>query len=149
MTMSEVCTRDVVIVSKDTPVVDAAKLMRDFHVGNVVVIENSDNGNIPVGILTDRDIVIELIPNIADLSSVTVDDVMSFNLITAHETDGVMETVKRMRHEGIRRIPVVDDNNTLVGIFTLDDMINLIAEQQMDLAGLINREQQQEKRLRV
>ena len=149
MTMSEVCTRDVVIVSKDTPVVDAAKLMRDFHVGNVVVIENSDNGNIPVGILTDRDIVIELIPNIADLSSVTVDDVMSFNLITAHETDGVMETVKRMRHEGIRRIPVVDDNNALVGIFTLDDMINLIAEQQMDLAGLINREQQQEKRLRV
>ena len=149
MTMSEVCTRDVVIVSKDTPVIDAAKLMRDFHVGNVVVIESSDTGNIPVGILTDRDIVVELIPNIADLSSVTVDDVMSFNLITAHETDGVMETVKRMRHEGIRRIPVVDDNKTLVGIFTLDDMINLIAEQQMDLAGLINREQQQEKRLRV
>ncbi len=149
MTISEVCTRDVVIVSKDTPVIDAAKLMRDFHVGNVVVIESSDTGNIPVGILTDRDIVVELIPNIADLSSVTVDDVMSFNLITAHETDGVMETVKRMRHEGIRRIPVVNDNKALVGIFTLDDMINLIAEQQMDLAGLINREQQQEKRLRV
>jgi len=123
--------------------------MRDHHVGNVVVVKKDIKGNIPIGIVTDRDIVVELITNLSDLTPVIVGDLMSDKLLTAQETDGVMEAVKKMRHEGVRRVPVIDKKDALVGIFSIDDMINLLAEQQMDIAGLIHNEQRNEARLRI
>jgi CBS domain-containing protein len=145
MKVGELCTREVVIIEKNASVLEAAKLMRTFHVGDVVVVEPHPDDRIPVGILTDRDIVVELIAGGVDLQSVTVGDVISYELITALEDDDVIETVKRMRSKGVRRIPVVNSRGGLEGILSLDDLLDLLAEQLNDIVSLIKREQKEEE----
>jgi Mg/Co/Ni transporter MgtE len=73
---------------------------------------------------------------------------MSNNLVTARESDGLLETLKVMRAKGIRRLPVVNDDNELVGILSVDDLIDLLSEQIVDLVRLIAREQGREKAVR-
>ena len=97
--------------------------------------------------MTDRDLVIELIAKEVDINAVTVGDVMSHDLSVAREDDDVIDTLKRMRYKGIRRIPVVDDQGALIGLITLDDLLDLLAEQLKDLAGLVSKEQQSEQKV--
>jgi CBS domain-containing protein len=149
MRVGEVCNREVVITDKNATLVETAKLMRSQHVGDVVVVEERPDGVHPVGILTDRDIVVELIADEVDLAAVSVGDVMSFELITASEADDLFDTMKRMRNKGIRRLPVVAGNGALVGILTVDDLIDLVAEQLTDLVKLITHERNQERFRRV
>lgn len=145
MNVGELCTREVVVVGKDSPVLQAAQLMRQYHVGDIVVVEQRQGKKIPVGILTDRDIVIELIAEEIDHRSVTVGDIMSPELLTAAEDDDVIATVKQMRNKGVRRIPVVNRDGGLEGILALDDLLDLLAEELSDLVALINREQKLEQ----
>jgi len=148
MTLKTICNREVLIVGKNDTVPEAARLMREHHAGDAVIVEERDGLRFPVGIVTDRDIVIELIAKEVDIHSVTVGDVMCQDIVLAKEEDDVDETIKIMRHKGIRRLPVVDQAGALVGIVTLDDLIDLIAEQLKDLAGLIARQQDLEKKYR-
>ena len=85
MSIGEFCTREVVIAERDTGIVELTQLMRKHHVGDVVVVEKKGDLAVPVGIITDRDIVVELIAGEVDLDSVTTGDVMSPELITAGE----------------------------------------------------------------
>ena len=75
-------------------------------------------------------------------------DIMSDQLVTARESDDLLETIKIMRAKGIRRLPVIDDDNGLAGILTVDDLIDLFSEQIADLARLIALEQKREKEKR-
>lgn len=127
---------------------EAAKLMREYQVGSIVVIEDRNGVRYPVGLVTDRDLVIELIAKEVDINSVTLGDVMYRDIILGKENDDVNETIKIMRQKGIRRLPVVDDSGALVGIVTMDDLIDLIAEQLKDIATLIGKQQNVEKRYR-
>lgn len=77
MPIGEICNREVVIVRKEDSILEAAKLMREYHVGDVVVVDDREGRVIPLGILTDRDIVVELIAKEVPLDSVSVQDVMS------------------------------------------------------------------------
>ncbi|NWH03772.1 CBS domain-containing protein [Desulfobacter latus] len=149
MNVGEVCNREVIIIDRDGSIRDAAGLMRKYHVGNVVVVEEKNGDRFPVGILTDRDIVLELIALDVDINAVTVGDAMSFELITAREEDNVMETIKRMRHKGVRRIPVVNDRGVLEGILAVDDLIDSLSEQLTDLARLVMGGQQRETEKRL
>ncbi|MDD2390915.1 MAG: CBS domain-containing protein, partial [Desulfobacterales bacterium] len=101
MSVGEICNREVVIAYKETDIVEIARLMRQFHVGDIVVVVPHGDQPVPVGIITDRDIVIELIAGEVDLKSVTAGDVMSFDLITARESDGIGDTRERMKANGI------------------------------------------------
>ena len=148
MTLKTICNREVLIAQKSDTVVIAAKLMREYHAGNLVVIEERNGLRYPVGIVTDRDIVIELIAKEVDIHSVTLGDIMYREIIVAKENDDVNDTIKIMRQKGIRRLPVVDNSGALVGIVTMDDLIDLIAEQLKDIAGLIGKEQNLEKKYR-
>lgn len=148
MTLKTICNREVLIAQQDDTIVEAAKLMRDYHVGNVVVIEERNGLRYPVGIVTDRDIVIELIAKEVDINSVTLGDVMYREITVAKEDGDVNDTIRLMRQKGIRRLPVVDSDGALVGIVTLDDLIDLIAEQLKDIAGLIGTQQNLEKKYR-
>lgn len=145
MSLGTICNREVVIVEGNASIQEAAGLMREYHVGCLIVTEQRDGRNFPIGILTDRDIVIELIAKEVDLNSVTVKDVMSHELALAQHDDEVLDTLKRMRRKGIRRMPVVDDQAALIGLITVDDLLELLAEQLKDLAGLISQEQQTEQ----
>jgi len=145
MTTGKVCNREVVFIHAQASVPEAARLMREHHVGDLVVIKEKTGKRIPVGIVTDRDIVLEVIAEGVDMDDVSVGDIMSDKLVTARESDGLLETIKLMRAKGIRRLPVVNDDNELVGILSVDDLIDLFSEQIVDLARLIAREQGREK----
>jgi CBS domain-containing protein len=148
MSIGDICNREVVLVDKDSSVRDAARLMRAHHVGDLVVVEERDGRRIPIGILTDRDIVIEVIAEDVGLGSVAIGDVMSSKLLTAREEDDTFVTIRWMQTKGVRRLPVVDKQGQLVGIVTIDDLIDLLAETLMDVAGLIAYEQKREERIR-
>ena len=146
MTLKTIYNREVLIAQKYDTLVEAAKLMREYQVGSIVVVEEQNGVRYPVGLLTDRDLVIEVIAKEVDINSVTLGDVMYRDIMLGKENDDVNETIKIMRQKGIRRLPVVDDNGALVGIVTLDDLIDLIAEQLKGIAALIGKQQNVEKR---
>ena len=148
MRVGEFCNRDVVIVDKDAQVLEAAQLMRSHHVGDLVVIEERAGKRIPVGIITDRDIVIEVVAKNITLDAVSIGDVMSFELTTVSEDDDIFDTVKLMRTRGIRRVPVVDKQGALVGILAIDDLLGLLEEFVGDVTGVIVREQAREQKVR-
>ena len=145
MTIGQVCNREVVFIHAQASIPEAARLMREYHVGDLVVIKEKTGKRVPVGIVTDRDIVLEVIAEGVGMDDVNAGDIMSDNLVTARESDGLLETIKVMRAKGIRRLPVVNDDNELAGILSVDDLIDLLSEQIVDLARLISREQDREK----
>lgn len=145
MRVGEVCNREVVIADRADSVLEAAKLMRRHHVGDLVAVEEQAGRRIPVGILTDRDLVVEVLAREVDPNAVCVGDAMSGELLTAVEAEDFMETVKRMRQAGVRRMPVVDAEGGLVGILAVDDVLELIAEELTDLVGIVAREQRAER----
>lgn len=148
MSVGVVCNREVVIVDRGESIHDAARLMRKHHVGDVVVVEGKDGHKRPVGILTDRDIVIELIAAGVDLDALTISDAMSFDLFTLNENDDLIDSIERMQKQGVRRAPVVGDRGALVGILAVDDVIDLLARQLSAVANLIGRERSSERRRR-
>jgi CBS domain-containing protein len=142
MTAGEVCNREVVIAGPDDSVVDAARRMRDFHVGDLVVV---DDGRHPIGILTDRDITVGVVAESpARLESLRVGEAMTPAPVTAEESDSLESALKRMRSFGVRRLPVVNERGGLEGILTFDDVLELTSEEMRDLTQLVSRERQQE-----
>ena len=144
MPVSEICNREVVIVQSDNAVLEAAQLMREHHVGDVVVVEERGGVRVPVGIVTDRDLVVEIMAPELDQKVITVGDIMTPELVTVKENAGVSETIEYMRAKGVRRVPVVDNSGGLAGILTLDDLLELLAEELLALAKLVKHEQKKE-----
>ncbi len=128
---------------------EAARLMRDNHVGCLVVIRQSEGRVEPVGIMTDRDIVIELIAKSVPIEDVTVGDIMSFALLKVTEDETVFETAQRMRSRGVRRVPVITNSGELAGILALDDILSLLGEELSLLSRLTQREAEQEAKKRT
>lgn len=141
MTVGKFCSREVIVAEKESSVTEIARLMRNHHVGDVVIVEGGEKQARPIGILTDRDIVIELIACDVALDSVTAGDIMSYELVTAGENDSIWDTLQHMRARGIRRLPVVNDGGYLVGILAADDLMELFAEELNLLARIPFREQ--------
>ena len=148
MPIGELCVRQVVVAPRKTSVLEAAKLMRQLHAGDVVVTDESNGCRTPVGIVTDRDIVLEVLAQGLDATSLTVGDIMTRDLTTVRENDGVFQTIQLMRAQGARRAPVVNSQDVLVGIVSVDDFVELLAEELSQLAKLIAREQNLEVELR-
>lgn len=148
MTIGGFCNREVIVITQGESILEAVELMRDRHVGSLVVVEAQDGGNAPVAMLTDRDIVIEILAEGIEPRSVLVGDVMSRELETAREDEEIADVLKRMRQKGVRRMPVVDVHGLLQGLITVDDLIALLAEQMSDLAALISSEQRHEQKSR-
>jgi len=149
MPLGDVCVRDVVVAGPDTTVREAAKLMAKHHVGDLVVVREEAGGRVvPMGIITDRDIVRTVVLEALDPSLFTLGDLGVRDLVTAREDQGVFECMQHMRINAIRRMPVVDRTGSLVGIISLDDLIQLLAEEMGEIAKLISREQAREAEVR-
>lgn len=148
MSIGEICNREVVIMQPEDTVLEAAKLMRQHHVGTVMIVEERNGKRVPVGIVTDRDLVVEVIAPELNPDAITVGDIMVPDLATVKEATGIFEAVQYMRGKGVRRLPVVDEEDRLVGIISLDDLLALLSEELDVLAKLIAREQQKESSTR-
>ncbi|MBV5316904.1 MAG: CBS domain-containing protein [Desulfobulbaceae bacterium] len=149
MPIGEFCNREVVFATRKTTVLEAAQLMRRYHVGDLVVVDEVDGKRVPVGIVTDRDIVIEVVAKVASAENCAVENIMSAQLVSVEEKEGVIATIRLMRVHGIRRIPVVNGNGGLVGIVSVDDLLDLLAEEMAELAKVSPREQSREVRNRI
>ncbi len=142
MPISEFCHREVVCATRGTTVTEAASLMRQHHVGDLVIVENRDGKRMPVGIVTDRDIVVEVVAAGIDPSELKLGDLRLASLVTVDEAASYAQTVSRMSAQGVRRIPVVAADGSLVGIITFDDMLWQLAAPLAALAGLSGRERE-------
>jgi CBS domain-containing protein len=148
MSVGEVCNRVAIFTQRKTPLPEAAGLMRDHHVGSLIVVEEGARGRVPVGILTDRDIVVAVVAPAVDPRTLTVGEVMTGELLTVREQDSVFDALRLMRGRGIRRLPVVTPTGTLAGIVTVDDLLETVAEQLNDIVRAITSEQARETRAR-
>jgi CBS domain-containing protein len=146
MTAGEVCSHDVIIATPETPVPEAAALMKHYHVGDLVVVETRPNGQrIPVGIVTDRDIALAVASHAERLQYLRVSDLMKGAVVTALESESLHTALKKMQSAGVRRLPVVNGEGVLEGIVTLDDVMELLSEELTDLAKLVIHEQKKER----
>lgn len=148
MHIGEVCNREVITVKSDTPVLEAARLMREFHVGDLVVVQGNGR-NLPVGILTDRDIVVEIVAKDVPVAGLTVGEIMSRTLVSARESEDVFEIIERMQLNGVRRMPIVDDKNNLIGIVSLVDLLEILAEEMLNLSKVSPIEEMREMKGRA
>ena len=144
----DVCNRIVTIASREMTLVQAAQLMRDHHVGCLVVVEGTGAARQVVGILTDRDIVTAVVAQEVDPATLHVEDVMTADVVTALETDSVMDLLGLMRRKGLRRIPITTPERALVGLVTLDDLLQVQAEQLRAMVLAIEAEQAHERKTR-
>lgn len=135
MRIGEICSHSVVTCRRDTRVAEIAKMMRDRHVGAVVVVEAlDDQGPRPIGIVTDRDLVVQVMANGANPEALQAGDIMAAVLTRANEGETVYDAVWHMRGKGVRRLPVVDERDRLVGILAADDVMRALAEAMMEVS---------------
>ena len=149
MHIADICTRDVIHVSADTSLREAAEVMRHRHVGALVVVGQPDAERIPVGILTDRDIVLSVLAPGVDLDALKVADVMNTDLATCRERDGLFDAIRIMREHGVRRLPVLDASGGLAGLVAADDIYAALGTHLQELSRALTREQVREMQTRI
>jgi CBS domain-containing protein len=145
MKVLDFCTRDVVTVAPLASLREAAILMRNHHVGTLIVVEQAAAGSRPVGILTDRDIIVAVIavPG-ARPEGIRVLDAMSTGLALVQDTDGVFEVVRAMSERGVRRLPVVGAQGSLMGIVSANDVQRVVSAEMANLAEALRKGAAQE-----
>ena len=148
MKLKELCTPDVVYCTAQISALHAARLMRERHVGDLVVIDESADTHAPIGIVTDRDIVVEVLAKDLDPATTRVGQIMRVPLVIARTSEEADTALERMRTHGVRRVPVLDDTEQLVGVLSLDDLLKRLAADAAVLADIVTREQDREHRLR-
>ena len=148
MKLKELCTPDVVYCTAQISALHAAHLMRERHVGDLVIIDESEQTPAPIGIVTDRDIVVEVLAKDLDPATTPVGQIMRTPLVIARTSEEADNALERMRAHGVRRIPVLDEHEQLTGILSLDDLLKRLAADAAGLADIVTREQDREHRLR-
>lgn len=113
-----------------------ATVMRKENVGSVIIEDNDT----PVGIVTDRDLVLQVLEPREDPTEVTAEDIMTETLVTVQGDDGVFEATATMFENDVRRLPVVDEDGSLAGIVTLDDLLVLLSTEMEHLTGVVEAE---------
>lgn len=148
MHIGEICTRSVVTCRRDASVLELAQLMRDHHVGDVIVVDEHEGHVTPVGVVTDRDLVVEVLAKGVDPDLLRAGDLIANEIVTAFESELVYDAIWHMRGKGIRRLPVVDTHNHLRGVLTADDVTKFLAEELTEVARIAPRQIKREEATR-
>jgi len=138
----------VVTVTRDTTVAAAAALMRSHHVGSVVLVEDVAGVTKPVGMLTDRDIVVEVVAAGLDPHAITAGEIVQRPVAVVGVETSCSDVVREMAINGVRRLPVVRKDGTLAGIVSLDDVLLDLIAPLVAVADLARRERKFESATR-
>jgi CBS domain-containing protein len=133
MSILDICQDEVIFTGGDSTVEDAASLMKSYNIGALIVTENNE----PVGIITDRDIVVNVVAEGDDASAVKIKEVMSDNLLVVSFDEGIYETIEKMKARNVRRAPVIDAFGKLIGIVSVDDLIPYLISEGNSISSLI------------
>jgi len=139
MRIADLCRRDVVTASPSTSLVELARLMRKSHVGSVLIVAEPGKRKL-AGIVTDRDIVIEVLAMGLNPFAVTAGDIMTASPAVARPGDDALWALKIMRDRGVRRLPVVDEGGELLGLLAFDDLMQHVASLLGDISQVIGTE---------
>ena len=148
MRIEEICSRIVVVALPATTVHEGARLLREHHVGALVVIDSRQTSR-PLGVVTDRDMVVEVLAMGIDPAKVTVGDLMSGSIVSVNASEGVLESIRLMQSEGVRRVVVVDNAGALVGIVSFNDLVPYVSEALAGLSNAITGAQSREREMRT
>lgn len=148
MQACQLMSRDLVTVRPEDDLFTAARLMREGHIGFLVVTQRTYDGN-PVGVLTDRDIVVAVVAREINPSSFVVADIMNTTPLLANEQEDLQELLARMREHGVRRAPVVSRWGKLVGVISFDDILCFASGLLNDMATSVTSQRQHEARQRA
>ena len=132
--LGRICTKPVITASAQMTVEEAARVMRSKNVGALVVV----NAGRPVGMLTDRDVAVEVVATGMDPDTARVGDVMRKRPITIREDLGIFDAARVFAKTGVRRLPVVTKSGALVGIIAVDDLIMLLGNEMGHMAGALS-----------
>ena len=149
MQVQDVCTHQVISISPAASVSEAARMMRKQHVGMLVVVEQPDGERIPVGVLTDRDIVVEVVASEAPSAKLRVDEIMSREPATCSQDEQLLDVVARMRTYGVRRLPVLNPRGGLCGLLSLDDVYGALGVYLQEMSRALTRGQVREMETRT
>ncbi|HHF7365444.1 TPA: CBS domain-containing protein [Legionella bozemanae] len=144
MRVGEYCNRNVVVINGNESVKNAAELMRSYHVGDLILLEEQQNKKVPIGIVTDRDLVIEVMAAGIKPDSLLVKDILTEPFTCIFENDSLFDALEMMHSKKIRRLPVVNNENALIGIITLDDFIEILAETMVNVVDVVKLQQKKE-----
>ncbi len=149
MRVLEVLTPHVVLARRKDPLRGAIQMMREEHVGALVVVDEQGDVRKPIGMLTDRDVVVGVLAkDESHIGTLEVGDVMSADLVTATADEDLGEVLRRMRKFGVRRVPVVDAAGALEGILSIDDTVAGLAEELSEIASLLTCQRERESKKR-
>ncbi|HSB25677.1 MAG TPA: CBS domain-containing protein [Burkholderiaceae bacterium] len=148
MTAAELCARTVVVTESNAPLAEAARMMREQHVGCVVVVRETADGRQVVGLLTDRDIVTTVVARDVSASKLRVEDVMTRDVVCVGENDSLHEVLATMQRRRVRRLPVVGLQQRLVGLIAADDVLRALTDELLALAHVLGEQVKVEKLLR-
>jgi len=147
----DVCSKKVVTIRPGDEISVAARRMREAHVGYLVVVDADPPAGTPrvLGVLTDRDIVIGVVSQNADPRTVLVRDAMTRDPVMIRSFDSLPTAITMMRQRGVRRTPVIDKLGALVGVLSLDDLLDALATDLANLAGAVRTERRVESMTRT
>jgi CBS domain-containing protein len=145
LNVGTVASRVVVTAPRDMPVAAAARLMREHHVGTLVVVDAVRDSPRPLGIVTDRDLVMEVLAQGVDPKLIAVGDLLARPLVTAREDDALFDAIQAMNQHGVRRVVVVDSEGHLAALLSMDDVIGVLAEELSGLSKAIEVEERTER----
>jgi len=139
MDLATLCRRPVVAIDREAPLREAARLMREHHVGALVVTRDGPGGAQIAGIVTDRDLAIELLARDADAGSVPVGRIAAEKVLTAPADAGIEEGIARMQAAGVRRLLVHGADGRLAGLVSFDDLFEACASMLSGLAAVLHK----------
>ena len=145
MSLEGIYKTDPIVIDPKRSAREAAEIMRDYHVGSLIVVSGGAGDERVAGIFTDRDLTREVVAMNVSSEDVIVEDVMMKHPITVSEAQGVYETIRIMENNGIKRVPVVDEQGQLLGIVSADDLLKVLAQEMTDLTNIMDREVLREK----
>jgi predicted transcriptional regulator len=150
MAIGEYCNREVVVAHPEVSAKEAARLMRKYHVGSLVLVNRTDHGLVPIGVVTDRDLVVELMAlDLDNTPTVSAGELLCRELVTVNETEDVLDVVEKMQRSSVRRLPVVNQQGFLIGIITSDDILDALADALDSIARLGTDQGKHEQRVRT
>lgn len=148
MRVIDICGKSMVVARIDDSIQELAQTMRKHRVGTLVIVDGTGNSVRPCGIVTDRDLVVAVLARDVAPDALTAGDLMSTDLVTVDAQADPFEALSQMHSAGVRRLPVVDADDMLVGILAMDDLLGVFADALGQFKGLIAHEFEAEQRAR-
>lgn len=145
LSLDQLYEKDVVCLKPDDTVYDAAREMLENHIGDIVITQEENGKTMPVGIVTDRDLVINATAKKLDPETIKLSDIMSKKVITATEDDDLTTLVRLVVDEGVSRLPIVDEAGNLAGILSSKRLFQYFAQGLCELSSISVQQQQREE----